>query len=79
MSFVNAFVKAVPKARLIGNKVVLKNQSNFDTIALDNVSPDVLALYVDRYGDSALNTIFEHEKRRMIDWMYGGNYGSKGR
>lgn len=76
MSFVNAFVNAIPKVRKIGNKVVLKNQRNPDTIVYENLSPDVLALYVSRYGEKALEDIFNREKERMVRFMYGGKNGS---
>lgn len=76
MSFINAFVNAIPIARKIGNKVVLKNQRNPDTIVYENLNPDVLALYVSRYGEKALEDIFNREKERMVRFMYGGKNGS---
>lgn len=72
MSLSKYFSDALMKSTELGKKTLLKNGETPDTIVYENLKSPILDLYVAQEGDSALDFIFEQEKRKILRWMYGG-------
>lgn len=72
MSVSDKFSSALLKSKNLGEKTFLRNRQTTDTVAYENLSLPVMELFIDRYGQDALDYIWEQEKRKILRWMYGG-------